>query len=152
MLARNLNRAEGDMKEAIWRAYRNLCLLGPDNKLRQIDLGQVTSSMARSIVDLILNELTRTDEITSGVGANKLLKYWPPALTEWSTRGVRDAFFSSPQLPRLLNADTIKRTISDGVSHGTLGYAVRDLPAGQAGEAGQYKLLHFNESLAEADV
>jgi len=145
LLARSLHRADGDMKEAIWRAYRNLCLLGPDNKLRQIDLGQVTSSMARSIVDMILNELTRTDEITSGVGANKLLKYWPPALTEWSTRGVRDAFFSSPQLPRLLNADTIKRTISDGVSHGTLGYAVRE-------DAGQYKLLHFNESLAEADV
>jgi len=41
----------------------------------------------------------------AGVGTNKLLKYWPPALTEWPTKGVRDAFFSSPQLPRLLDAD-----------------------------------------------
>ena len=55
-----------------------------------------------------------TNEVTSGVGANKLLKYWPPASTEWSTKGIRDAFFSLPQLPRLLDADAIKRTIADG--------------------------------------
>ena len=51
-----------------------------------IDLGQITSSMAGSLVELYVNELSRTDEITPGVGANKLLKYWPPALTEWSTK------------------------------------------------------------------
>ena len=115
------------------RAYRHLYLLGKDNKLRQIDLGQITSSMAGSIVELYLNELGRTDEITSGVGANKLLKYWPPALIEWSTKGVRDAFYSSPQLPRLLNADAIKRTIGDGVMQGVLGYATKE-------DKGQLKL------------
>ncbi|UUO07892.1 DUF499 domain-containing protein [Blastopirellula sp. J2-11] len=145
LLKRNMGRAKSDLKEAIWRSYRYLYLLGKDNKLRQIDLGQITSSMAGCLVELYVNELSRTDEITSGVGANKLLKYWPPALTEWSTKGVRDAFFSSPQLPRLLDADTIKRTIADGVSHGTLGYAMKE-------SSGQFKLLHFNESLAEADV
>ena len=145
LLVRSFGRAKADLKEAIWRAYRYVYLLGKDNKLRQIDLGQITSSMAGSLVELYLNELARTDEITPGVGANKLLKYWPPALTEWSTKGVRDAFFSSPQLPRLLNADAIKRTISNGVSEGTLGYASKD-------EKGQLKLLHFNDTLPEADV
>lgn len=145
LLKKNLGRAKSDMKEAIWRTYRYLYLLGKDNKLRQIDLGQITSSQASNLVELYINELSRTDEITSGVGANKLLKYWPPALTEWSTKGVRDAFYSSPQLPRLLDADTIKRTIADGVSHGTLGYAVKQ-------SSGQFKLLHFDESLAESDV
>jgi len=86
LLARNFNRAKSDIKESIWRAYRNLYLLGRDNSLRQIDLGQITSSMAGSIVELYLNELGRTDEITKGVGPNKLIKYWPPALTEWSTK------------------------------------------------------------------
>ena len=81
----------------------------------------------------------------AGVGANKLLKYWPPALTEWPTKGVRDAFFSSPQLPRLLDADAVKRTIADGVSRGTLGYVMKD-------SSGQLKLSHFNESLNDADV
>ncbi len=145
LLVRSFGRAKADLKESIWRAYRYVYLLGKDNKLRQIDLGQITSSMAGSLIELYLNELGRTDEITPGVGANKLLKYWPPALTEWSTKGVRDAFYSSPQLPRLLNADAIKRTIADGVSQGTLGYANKD-------DKGQFKLLRFNASLAEADV
>lgn len=145
LLTRSFGRAKSDLKEAIWRAYRYLYLLGKDNKLRQIDLGQITSSMANSLIELYLNELGRTDEITPGVGANKLLKYWPPALTEWSTKGVRDAFYSSPQLPRLVNADAIKRTIADGVMQGILGYAAKD-------DKRQLKLLHFNDSLAEADV
>jgi len=145
LLKRNFGRAKSDLTEAIWRSYRYLYLLGKDNKLRQLDLGQITSSMAGSLVDLYVNELSRTDEITSGVGANNLLKYWPPALTEWSTKSVRDAFFSSPQLPRLLDADAIKRTIADGVSNGTLGYATKN-------SIGQLALLHFNESWNEADV
>ncbi len=93
LLKKNFGRAKSDLKEAIWRSYRYIYLLGKDNKLRQIDLGQITSSMAGCLVELYVNELSRTDEITPGVGANKLLKYWPPALTEWSTKGVRDAFF-----------------------------------------------------------
>jgi hypothetical protein len=145
LLKRNFGRAKSDLCESIWRSYRYLYLLGKDNKLRQIDLGQITSSMAGSLVELYVNELSRTDEITPGVGANKLLKYWPPALTEWSTKSVRDAFFSSPQLPRLLDPDTIKRTIADGVGQGTLGYATKD-------SSGQMKLSHFNESLNDADV
>ncbi len=145
LLARNLKRGTGDFKEAIWRAYRNLFLLGPDNKLRPIDLGQVTSSMAKSMVDLILNELIRTDEITKGVGVNKLLRYWPPALAEWSTKSVRDAFFSSPQLPRLLDGDVIKRTIADGVSRGLVGYAAKD-------DQGRVVLERFESAMTEAEV
>ena len=145
LLKKNFGRAKADLKEAIWRSYRYLYLLGKDNKLRQIDLGQITSSMAGSLVELYTNELSRTDEITPGVGANKLLKYWPPALTEWSTKGVRDAFYSSPQLPRLLDADALKRTIVDGVSQGILGYATKD-------NSGKLKLSHFNESMHESDV
>ncbi len=145
LLARSLNRAEGDMQEAVWRAYRHVFLLGADNKLRSIDLGQITSSMAKSNVDLILNELIRTDEITSSVGPNKLVKYWPAVSPEWSTKGVRDAFYASPLLPRLLNPDTIKRTIADGVTQGTLGCATKD-------SHGQLKLERFKQSLAESEV
>ena len=101
--------------------------------------------MAGSMVELILNELCRTDEVTKGVGVDKLIKYWPPAISEWSTKSVRDAFFSSPQLPRLLNPDAVKRTICDGVSQGTLGYATKDA-------GGQLVLERFKESLAEEEV
>ena len=145
LLARNLKNAQRDLDEAIFRTYRHVYLLGKDNKLRPIDLGQITSSSAGSIVELILRELQRCEEITDGISPAKLIKYWPPALVEWSTKAVRDAFYSSPQLSRLLNPDSIKRTISDGVTQGLLGYASKDA-------GGRLKLEKFKESLADADV
>lgn len=145
LLARNLANAKRDLDEAIFRAYRHVYLLGKDNKLQHQDLGQITSSSAGSPVELILRELGRIDVITEGVSPNKLLKYWPPALVEWSTQGVRDAFYSSPQLPRLLNADAVKRTICDGVTQGAFGYASKDA-------SGKIKLEKLRESLFDADV
>jgi Protein of unknown function (DUF499) len=145
LLARNLKTAQRYLDETIFRTYRHVYLLGKDNKLQPIDLGQITSSSADSIMELILRELLRREEITDGINPNKVLKYWPPALVEWSTKAVRDAFYSSPQLSRLLNPASIKRTISDGVTQGLLGYASKDA-------AGRLKLQKFKESLSEADV
>jgi len=79
------------------------------------------------------------------VGPTKLAKYWPPSVVEWSTKGVRDAFYSSPQLPRLLNPTTIRRAIADGVTQGLLGYASKDA-------AGRFNLVKFQESLSESEV
>ena len=145
LLARNLANAKRDLDEAIFRAYRHVCLLGKDNKPQHVDLGQITSSSAANPVELILRELGRVDVIAEGVSPNKLLKYWPPALVEWSTQSVRDAFYSSPQLPRLLNADAVKRTICDGVTQGALGYASKDAK-------GQIKLEKLKQSLFDTDV
>ncbi len=144
----NLKRSARDLKEALFRSYRNLLLLGKDNKLKPIDLGQITSSSIDGgrIVDLIMRELLKLDEVSEGVGPSKLVRYWPPAFTEWATKDVRDAFFASPALPRLSNPDSIKRTIADGVSKGDLGY-------GRRKSGGGITLLRRpNESLAETDV
>ena len=113
--------------------------------MRPIDLGQITSSSAGSIVELILRELLRCEEITDGISPSKLIKFWPPALVEWSTKAARDAFYSSPKLSRLLNPDSIKRAISDGVTQNILGYASKDA-------AGRLKLEKFKASLFDADV
>jgi hypothetical protein len=145
LLQKNLATARRDLDEAIFRSYRHVLLLGKDNKLRPIDLGQITSSSAGSIVELILRELERSDEITTGISATKLVKYWPPALVEWSTKAVRDAFYSSPQLSRLLDPDAIKRTIADGVSQNLLGYGGKDA-------GGRLRLRKFKESLSEDEV
>jgi hypothetical protein len=145
LLARNLKNAQRDLDEAIFRAYNHVYLLGKDNKLREVPLGQITSSSAGSIVELILRELQRCEEITDGISSTKLIRYWPPALVEWSAKAVRDAFYSSPQLSRLLNPDAIKRTISDGVTQGLLGYATKDA-------SGRLKLQKFKDSLSDADV
>lgn len=144
-LAMGLGRSKADLKESIWRSYRHVYLLDKANALKEIDLGQVTSSMAASIVELVINRLVKDDEITEGVGANKLLKFWPPALEKWTTKGVRDAFYSSPSLPRLLRSASVKRTISDGVTQGMIGYA-RD------NGRGGVTIVKFRESVADADI
>src|SRR5262249_15467744 len=74
------------------------------------------------------------------VGPNKLIKSWPPALKEWSTKAARDAFFSSPALPRLLKPDAIKRTIADGINQKLIAYAGK-------GAGGRYEPFVF-----EADI
>jgi hypothetical protein len=45
LLAHNLGRAERDLKEAIWRSYRHIYLLGKDNKLKEVDLGVLSASV-----------------------------------------------------------------------------------------------------------
>ena len=144
-LAQSLGRAKADLKESIWRAYRHVFLLSKDNTVKSLDLGQTTSSMAPSLCDLVLNQLRKDDEITEVVGPTKLIRLWPPALTEWSTKAVRDAFFASPALPRLLDPNSIKRTIADGVTAKLFGYASRDA-------AGKLQLDCFGESLSELEV
>lgn len=144
-LSESLKRASKDLREAVWRSYRYLYLLNKENTLREVDLGQITSSMAGSLSELILNRLVKDDEVTESVGANRLIKYWPPAIKEWSTKALRDAFFSSPLLPRLLRGDVIRRTVASGVTQGVIGYARRDAD-------GRLVLERFGESLSELEV
>jgi hypothetical protein len=82
------------------------------------------------MAELILNRLRTQDEVTETVGPHKLIKFWPPALTEWTTQAARDAFFSSPALPRLLKPDAIKRTIADGINQKLIAYACKTASGG----------------------
>ena len=111
-LSENIWRARRDLKESVWRTYKNIMLLGKDNKIRVVDLGLVHSSSADSMVDLILNRLRGDDDIQKEISPNFLVRNWPPAFVEWSTKSVRDAFFASPQFPRLLKGDAITEFIS----------------------------------------
>ncbi len=61
-------------------------------------------------------------DIETGISPNFLIRHWPPAFTEWSTKSVQDAFFSSPKFPRLLERNVVKETISRGVSSGIFAY------------------------------
>ena len=136
-----------NLDEAIFRAYKHLYLLDKQNKLGHIDLGNITSSSAGCLADAYLQRLGQKglDQIVESVPARKLTGFWPASLNEWSTKGVRDAFYSSPLLPRLLNPDMIKRSIADGVTQGLIGYATKD-------SSGRLKLERLKESLFDADV
>lgn len=133
------------LEEAIWRGYRYLFLLNGENTLRQVDLGIVTRSQAASPTENLLNRLTSDDIVTGAPNSSKLVRWWPPALTGWSTKAVRDAFFTTPALSRLRQPDLIKRTIADGASRGDIGYARK-----KAND--QLELVAFNRTLAESDV
>jgi hypothetical protein len=89
--------------------------------------------------------LRQTDDLVAGVSPGFLVKHWPPAFTEWATKSVRDAFFASPQFPRILSADAIRDTITRGVANGLLAYV------GKTGK-GDYKPFCFNQALMTGDV
>jgi hypothetical protein len=88
LLERNLAAAKRDLDEAIFRSYSHVYLLGKDNQIRHIDLGQINSSSG-GMVELIVRELERCDELVDGVNAARLIKSWPGGMVEWSTKAVR---------------------------------------------------------------
>ena len=143
-LATNIGKARRDLKESVWRNYKHVMLLGKDNSLREIDLGLIHSSGAPNLVTLILNRLRQDGDVEQIISPNFLLRNWPPALPEWSTRNVRDAFFASPKFPRLLNGDAIKGTISKGVTEGLFAYVGKG--------NGAYDPFMFDSPLSDADV
>lgn len=145
-LAENLKKARRDLKETIWRTYKNLMLLGKDNTVRRIDMGLVTSSAATDLLSLIVTRLSSDGDLeTKGISPSFLIRNWPPAFKEWSTKSVRDAFFASPQFPRLTNPDLLKETISRGVGNGQLAYIGKTT-------SGEYKPFCYNKALMTADV
>jgi hypothetical protein len=128
--AESLKKAQRDIKETVWRTYKNVMLLGKDGEWKTVDLGLVHSSSAPSIGQLMIERLGQAGDIEEkGVSPNFLVRNWPPVFKEWNTRSVRDAFFASPQFPRLLNPDSIKDTIARGVENGMLGTSARRLMA-----------------------
>jgi hypothetical protein len=115
-------QVEHDLKEGVWRAYRRVLLLGEDNELQEVDLGLLHSSAAESLVGFIVSRLKQDGLLEESVGPDFLVRNWPPALEEWSTKAVRDAFFASPKFPRLLDPNVLKETIARGVQEGKFGY------------------------------
>lgn len=144
-LSINLKKAQRDLKEAVWRTYNKVMILGKNNDWFNIDLGLAHSSSAESLVTFILNRLRQDGHVEEGISPNFLVRNWPPAFKEWSIRSVRNAFFASPQFPRLLNPDSIKDTISRGVANGMIGYV------GKISD-GHYKPFYYNTSLSQTDI
>ena len=143
-LAESLKKAQRDLRECVWRTYKNVVLLGKDNQLRVIDLGLVHSSQANGMVRLIVDRLRQEGDIETSISPNFLVRNWPPAFREWNTKAVRDAFFASPQFPRLLDESAIKDTIARGATNGVLAYV------GRSGD--EYQPFVFGANLAASEV
>lgn len=141
----NVKKARRDLTESVWRSYKNVLYLDKENQIETMDLGLVTSSAAESLTKFILSSLRQKDIIAKEVLPRYLVRNWPPAFTEWSTKAVRDAFFASPQFPRLLYPDTIKETIARGVRDGHIAYAAKAPKDG-------YEPFLYNTDLNADDV
>jgi hypothetical protein len=139
-----MERAKKDLIENIWKTYKNIVLLNKSNQLQTKDLGLIHSSQAKTITELFLNRLESEGEVTREVNPNFLVRYWPPAFIAWSTKNVRDAFYQSPQFPRLANPDSIKTTICKGVANGFLAYA------GKKGN--KLNPFFFNQQLLDDEI
>jgi hypothetical protein len=74
-----------------------------------------------------------------------LIRHWPNASNEWSTKSVQDAFYASPVFPRLLKPSSLKHTIAEGVMEGIFGIATK-------GRAGRHENTIFHQSLKEDDI
>ena len=142
----SVEKAKRDLKEAVWRTYKNVMLLGKDGALRGVDLGMPTSSSAESMTQYIVAVLRDSDDIEKDSPSPRfLVKNWPPIFTEWDTKSVRDTFFASPLFPRLLNPAAIKDTIARGVAEGLLACVCK-------ASDGSYSTFLYKQPLGEADV
>jgi Protein of unknown function (DUF499) len=141
----NIQKAARDLKESVWRSYKNVLLLGKDNALQTIDLGLVTSSAAETLPKHIVSQLRQSGEVEKEVSPRFLVRNWPPAFTEWSTKSVRDAFYASPQFPRLLDSEAIRNAVARGVTEGHLAYVGKKPKGG-------YEPFVFKTPLDAADV
>lgn len=143
-LKENIAKAKSYLREAVWQSYKYAFLLDERNLLRRIDLGKIHSSAAPSIADLIVSRLRQEDLLTDAVSLSTLVRNWPPALPEWSTKTLRDAFYASPKFPRLSNPDIVKATIARGVTDGQLAYA------GKRGD--QYEPFVFRKATTAVEI
>jgi len=144
-LSENLGKSRRDLREAVWRTYKTVMLLGKDNAIRSVDLGLVHSSAADSLVGFVVNRLKQDGDISEGISPKFLVRNWSGAHTEWSTKAVKDAVFASPLFPRLLSGDLIRDTIARGVSNSILAYV------GKAA-AGRYEPFLFGASMSPQEV
>ena len=120
-------------------------LLDKENSIEKIDLGLPTSSAAESLTKLVISVLRQQDIIAKSIPARLLVRNWPPAFTEWSTKAVRDVFYASPKFPRLINGESIKETIARGASEGQIAYAGKNAK-------GEYIPFYFKENTDAQDV
>jgi len=145
-LNENIERARRDLRDAIWRAYKHVFLLGKDNALREIDMGMVGASSADTPITNVLNRLSADGELEKGISVRLLLKNWPSAFTEWPVKSARDALYASPQFPRIIKGtEAIQDAVSKGVTNGELAYVGKSLD-------GKYIPFKFRESLFAGDI
>ena len=144
-LDESLKKSKRDLREAVWRCYKYLMLLGKDRTIKTEDLGLVHSSAADSLPALYIDTLRRTEDIVENVGTTFLIKNWPPALEEWPTKKIKEDFFATPEFPRLLKPDDLLQTLVQGVTAERFAFVGKNAD-------GRYEPFYFGSSAPVRDI
>jgi len=148
-IQRELSQARSQIEERIWSSYGHLLLWdGQAQKLREIALGQLHPSEAKSISAAILARMRHDSLLSREIGASYIERNWPPALKEqgyWPLQGLKQSFFQGV-FTRLEKADeALRATIARAVSQGSLGLGSGRNPAA-------FDRVWFRESVDAADI
>ncbi|MCP4400157.1 MAG: DUF499 domain-containing protein [bacterium] len=146
-LTEGIDSARKTLEQAVWHSYRYLALLNTKREIEFLDPGRLDPSAGRSLPLALLNQLRLYDVVVDSVSPKFLKRHWPQEFEgkAWSTKTLRDMFFSSPQFPRLLNPDILKDTIAKGATNGTLGYVGPKID-------GKYEPWYYQKALNVSDV
>lgn len=148
-IQRELSQAKSQIEERIWGSYGHLLLWdGQAQRLKEVPLGQLHPSEAKSISAAILARMRHDTLLSREIGASYIERNWPPALKDsgiWPLQGLKQAFFQGV-FTRLEKADdALRATIGRAVSQGTLG-----LGSGKKPES--FDRVWFKEPVDAADI
>jgi hypothetical protein len=148
-IQRELSGAKSQIEDRVWSSYSHLLLWDANQgKLRDVALGQLHPSEARSITSAIMARLRHDSLLSREIGASYIERNWPPALKEsgtWPLASLKAAFFQG-HFTRLEKADdALRQTILRAVSQGTLGLACGK-------DASQFDRVWFKESVELPDI
>jgi hypothetical protein len=126
-IQRELSTAKGQIEDRVWSTYNHLFLWDASGgMLKEIALGQLHPSEARTITSAILARLRHDSLLSREIGASYIERNWPPALKEsgnWPLASLKAAFFQG-HFTRLEKADdALRTTVSRAVNQGLLGLA-----------------------------
>ncbi len=144
-LRENRKRATIELRNVAWRAYSRVFYLGTEQRLTDYSLGQILPGGSDRFIDGLLLQLQAYGIVERTVSPSYLLRKWPPALTEWSTRAARDVFYQSPEYPRILNAESIRDMLARGITSGDFALVTR-------APGGGYGVFRWKVTLSVADI
>jgi hypothetical protein len=148
-ISRELSSAKAQIEERVWASYDHLLLWDAANSdLKDIVLGRLHPSEARSITSAILARLRHDSLLSREIGASYVERNWPPAFKDsgaWPLAGLKAAFFQG-QFTRLEKADeALRTTLARAVTQGVLGLA-------SGKDAANFDRVWFKESVDGPDI
>ncbi|MCX6924526.1 MAG: hypothetical protein NT154_15120 [Verrucomicrobia bacterium] len=148
-IQRELNNAKGQIEDRVWGSYNHLFLWdAAAGCLKELPLGQLHPSEARSITSAILARLRHESLLSREIGSSYIERNWPPAFKEsgaWPLASLKAAFFQG-YFTRLEKADdALKTTIGRAVNQGFFGLASGKDPA-------KFDRTWLKETVEPADI